>query len=671
MKPTTTKVWFVAVSVCLFCFAGASMAFGQWLPHGPGGGDVEAVAIDPTTPTTIYAATSGGVLKSINGGARWTSSLAGPWITKIAIDPQNPSTIYAGATSVTLTDTNENPNQHPDAYGGLFKSSDAGKTWTQLSGRAVLALVVAPTTPSTVYVAGSSQDDRVVKSTDGGNTWTSASTGMVGDGSIGALAVDPANPSTLYASGCCLLVNNTQAPGVFKTTDGGGSWTPFNTNLFVDDIVIDPTTPSTLYAIGPGNAVLKSVDGGANWNSASSGLPPSAHSLAINPSISSVVYAGTLLGLYASIDGGGNWFPIGNGITGFFIFDVKVDRSAPTTLYAATSDRGLFKTTNGGSSWLPINTGMTNSSITGLVAGLFSSTTALYAARDSGMSISTNRGLHWIDISVGLPQAGVHAVALDERTPSILYAGTDSGVFKTTNGGVSWFPVNNGILPYPYTAVHAIAVDPATGNVFAGTDGGLCISLDGGGSWGCPSGVSLLSRSVFSIVEDSKSRILYISTREFGAPPADLLPPLKFDMATFQILPLNPATAGSYYSSVAVDPSAPNTLYVRASQTFVPPFALGGIFKSTDGGLSWTQIAGDFIDNLRQIVVDPRSPKTLYAAGRGVWISRDGGFNWSLFSDGLGSSVEPGFLPTGNVITFDPVMHEIYVGTDGTGMFSR
>jgi len=128
--------------------------------------------------------------------------------------------------------------------------------WTSLGpGDAfVNALAIDPRTPTTLYAAG----DGVFKSTDGGNTWSAVNTGLPAL-FVNALAIDPTTPTTLYAG------IGISGGGVFKSTDGGNTWSAVNTGLttpYVDTLAIDPRTPTTLYAGTVDGGVFKSTDGG-------------------------------------------------------------------------------------------------------------------------------------------------------------------------------------------------------------------------------------------------------------------------------------------------------------------------------------------------------------------------------------------------------------------------
>src|SRR3989475_528598 len=233
--------YFLVVSV-LYGLSQASVASAQtWTNIGPGPDYVRVVRIDPVTQSTLYAGMVfegghypvGGVFKSIDGGHTWSNSSRGmptnPDIYSLAIDPKTPSTLYAG-----------------NYDGGVYKSLDGGATWTAtmsppLSNPKVYSLAIDPQTTSTVYVGMAYSG--LYKSTDGGGTWNAATTGMpVTTCGLHALAIDPVTPSTVYAGefGC----------GVYKSTNSGGNWSPLSTGMpdpYVHSIVI-VSAATTVYA---------------------------------------------------------------------------------------------------------------------------------------------------------------------------------------------------------------------------------------------------------------------------------------------------------------------------------------------------------------------------------------------------------------------------------------
>jgi len=295
--------------------------------------DVRALVVDPVNSTTVYAGTwGGGVLKSTDGGATWSASNAGLTylnVNALAIDPATPSVLYAATA------------------GALFKSTDAGGTWMNTLGQNAASVAVNPSDPLTVY-AGTTNG--VFKTTNGGASWSLSNNGfpnfLVW---VWSLAIDPITPSTLFASieYAAIGVNDYQ---VYKSTDGGSTWSDSSTGLSVLSIIpalaIDPVTPSTLYA-GQNPGVFKSTNGGATWGVSRSGLPfgPTPYALAIDPVAPSVVYAGLGAdiygagrdgGVYRSVDGGGSW---GLTLPGpSIVRALAINPSMPSTVYA-----GAFK----------------------------------------------------------------------------------------------------------------------------------------------------------------------------------------------------------------------------------------------------------------------------------------------------------------------------------------
>jgi hypothetical protein len=202
---------------------------GTWSPSNTGLTNtiVMALAINPATPTTLYAGTyGGGVFKSTNSGGTWSavnSGLTDHYIRVLAINPSSSATLYAG------TDTD------------LFKSTDGGGSWSDVSTGGtpyyIWSLAIDPVTPAIIYagtIAG------VYRSANGGGSWSAINSGLTYP-RVQALAIDPATPTTIYAG--------TYAGGVFKSWNSGQTWHTFHTGLTdVYSLLIDPSTPADVYA---------------------------------------------------------------------------------------------------------------------------------------------------------------------------------------------------------------------------------------------------------------------------------------------------------------------------------------------------------------------------------------------------------------------------------------
>jgi uncharacterized repeat protein (TIGR01451 family) len=268
---------------------------------------VDAVVVDPATPTTLYAATFIGVWKTTDGGATWQVKNTGlnfglPWVHALAIDPSAPGTLYAATES------------------GVWKTTDGAEKWTESNaGIGVTSgggfrpprsfhLALDPTNPATVYVG---TERGVYKTTNGGGLWATANTGLAnpsGGGGFGpgvdALVMSPTSPATLY-----LLAD--YPGGLYRTTDGGarwslvsegipGTWNGQPARYALLTVAIDPTASATLYATATDGRVHKSTDGGATWTPSDAGLLNlPANTLAVDRNGN--VYAGTNSGADAFV----------------------------------------------------------------------------------------------------------------------------------------------------------------------------------------------------------------------------------------------------------------------------------------------------------------------------------------------------------------------------------
>jgi photosystem II stability/assembly factor-like uncharacterized protein len=277
--------------------------------------DVQDMTLDPVTPTTLYVnVRDEGVFKSTDGAISWTATsweglpstvyhLSIEYL--MAIDPSNSNTLYVGTGA------------------GVYKSADGGSTWSAASsglpaGPVEIAdIAIDPLNPSTVYASVTNESSAwvaaVYKSMDGGANWISSSSGLQ-DWWIRLLVIDPLTITTLYAG--------TISTGLYKSTDGGSNWSPITAGVAgeIYDFVIDPKTPTTVYLSTPitvnrSEGVYKSIDGGANWTGMANGLAneltnpgPNVYSFAIDPSSPATLYAGTSEGVYKyeTVSGGGS-----------------------------------------------------------------------------------------------------------------------------------------------------------------------------------------------------------------------------------------------------------------------------------------------------------------------------------------------------------------------------
>ena len=571
---------------------------------------VTEVGVAPSLSDVVYIGTDGdGVYATIDGGRRWIhTNWPSPTINSVmamAVDPLDSKTVYASAE---YTD---------EPYGsGLFRTTDGGRSWTDLSidigYQYVYALAVDPANPTTVY-AGTGGDG-MYKSTDGGTTWFPSNEGM-GVPTVTALAVDPQHPSTLYAG-----ANAYDAPkdsGIFKSTDAGQTWSLLDMTAFGEyrnalDLAIDPDTTGTLYASAQtgdgsyeGGGVFKSADGGESWAAVHQGLfDAKVWGLAIDPTTPSTLYAGASNGVSKSVDGAGSWFWASRGVLAATAKSLALDGSA---VYVGTDSAGVFRSSDAGVQWVLARKGLTGDDLLGSLAADPLAPGTLYAGTlGRGVYRSTNGGARWVPVNVGLTDRNVRSVAVDGT--SRVYAGTDDGVFESLDGGGHWRSV---LRPYVGWVVSVVAADPTLPDAVyaAGWYDAVYKSTDGGATWA-----------------------------------------LKDD-----------GIGDETQLAFAVDPTDSNVLYLGA---FCENPGERCIFKSSDGGASWHPMhAGVSRTGVGALAIDPNDPSIVYAGSQdhGVFRSADGGSSWLPFNLGLRNLAV-------NAIAVDSAS-TVYAATEGSGVF--
>jgi photosystem II stability/assembly factor-like uncharacterized protein len=316
--------------------------------------------------------------------------------------------------------------------GGVWESENAGRTWTPIFDAQEIAsigsIAVAPSNPKILYVGSGEADMRsdiaygngMYRSDDGGHTWRHI--GLTDTRQIGAIVVDPHDPNVAYVAALGHQYGPNEQRGVFKTTDGGATWTKVlykDENTGASALALDPSDPKTIYAAlwqtrrppwnvyppsnGPGSGIYRSTDGGATWTQLASGLPQKIGrvGLAISPALPTRVYAMVDSdpehgGLYRSDDRGATWTHAGKDpriwTRGWYFSGIAVDPKNADVVYAMD--------------------------------------TATYRSTDGGKTFDAIRGAPGGD--------DYHSLWIDPDDPARMILGSDQGVVVSVDGAKTW-----------------------------------------------------------------------------------------------------------------------------------------------------------------------------------------------------------------------------------------
>lgn len=381
-------------------------------------------------------------------GLHWR--LVGPhragWGTAAAGVPGQPETFY-----------------HGTADGGVWKTTDAGRTWNPLFNQeatgSIGSLAVAPSDPAVLYVGTGQVTSRwdatsgngVYRSGDGGRTWEPR--GLADSHHIGRVWIDPRNADTVLVAALGHLFGPNAERGVFRTTDGGKSWQKV---LFVDestgatDLAADPAAPETVFAsvwqvrgypwlsyftpnVGPGSGIYKSADGGRTWTRLSGhGLPagplgriglavaPGSRGARVYATIDAAAEAG-VAGLYRSDDAGGSWQRVNPtaSLAGAYFATLTADPRNPDTVWAM--GQSLRRSTDGGKTFSVVRGAPGGDDYHFLWIDPDHPERMITAA-DQGTVITVNGGASWSSW-YNQPTGQFYHLATDDRFPYWIYSG--------------------------------------------------------------------------------------------------------------------------------------------------------------------------------------------------------------------------------------------------------
>jgi photosystem II stability/assembly factor-like uncharacterized protein len=677
----------LSVSACLFVFLLAVPSRAQlpenmyqelrWRMIGPfRGGRTRAASGVPSQPNVFYIGqVNGGVWKSDDYGRTWTPIFdheSSQSIGAIAVAPSDPNVIYV-ASGEGL--------HRPDLSvgNGIYKSADAGKTWTHLGlrdGQQIPALAIDPRDPNRVFAAvlghpyGPNEERGLFRSTDGGQSWQKV---IYKDENTGAsdVEIDPTNPDVMYASMWEARegpwednneVNGTGG-GLFKSSDGGNTWHPLTNGLPKDlaqiYVAIAPSDPKRLYAtLGTASgalAVYRSDNAGENWSRATDDPRPSGRIGGgdlpvpkVDPKNPDVVYSASTVTM-ESTDGGKTWSGFRGAPGGDDYQNLWINPKNPNIILLV-SDQGALVTVNGGASWSSwynqptaqiYHVSVSNTFPYRVCGGQQESGSVCISSRGNDGAI-TFRDWH----PVGAIEYGY--VAPDPLDPEIIYGGGRNEVSKyhwSTGQVENITPIPLRRAKFRTDRTEPTMFSPVDPHLLYYATNVLFLTSDGGNSWktispdltrenpAVPASVGNLipkgaekQRGVIYALAPSfkKADTLWAGTddgliwltRDGGAKWNDITP--------------KELTPWSKVTQVAASPFDDESAYASVSRFRINdlrPY----IYRTHDGGKSWKLITAGLpdlgpVDTVRE---DPIRKGLLFAGTENsVWVSFDDGDHW-------------------------------------------
>jgi photosystem II stability/assembly factor-like uncharacterized protein len=576
-----------------------------------------AMAVDPTNPDIIYAGTGEangqafswfgmGLYKSMDGGATWEyKGLEDAYtIGRIVIDPLDTDRLWVAGTGRLC---GVNPER------GVYRSLNAGDTWDHVlflsDTTAAIDIVIDPARPDTVFAAmwerirGNSGQGRrwggltsgIHRSYDGGDTWVELTNGLPSGSDVGriGLSLCASNPNVVYA---IYHFPNTYEAAIYKTVDGGDTWTLTDTDIsdiystfgwYFGQTRVDPEDPDRVFAMGV--HLYGSDDGGGSWSNVGSQMHVDHHAMAFDPNDHTRIFNGNDGGIYVSTNSGGDWTKLYDQPTNQF-YSIAIDYLNPSRLYGGTQDNGTLRSVTGGTNdWEKIMGGdgfycvidPTDSDI------IFAEYQYGQLYKSVDFADSWGRAMDGID---GDDRHNwMTPVVMDPWDHMTLYYGSQR-VYRSSDGAEWWTPISDDLTNGDWEGVLGTitTIDVAvtdTEILYVGTDdGNVWVTQDAGTTW---------------------------------TKVSDTLP-------------------NRYVTRVAIDPTDAGTAYVTYSG-FRWDENIGYIYRTADYGANWTDITGNLPGApVNAVAIDPAVPSRLFVGTDvGCYYTESPGTDWMMLGIGL------------------------------------
>ncbi len=527
----------------------------------------------------------------------------------------------------------------------LFK----GMKWRLVGpfrGGRVLAVTGIPGDPETFFFGAVSGG--VWKTTDGGNSWEPLGFDKESVSSIGALAVAESNPNIIYAGTgeACLRGNISYGDGVYKSTDGGKSWknVGLKDSQHIGAIIVHPRNPDIVYVAALGHAfgpnaergVFRTLDGGKTWEKVlSKDDKTGGIDVVFDPHNPNVLFAA----LYQII-------------------------RTPWSMSSGGPGSGLYKSVDGGATWKHLEGNGLPEGILGRigvsVSGADSNRVyALIEAEKGGLYVSDDAGEHWKLVN-GDQRYRQRAwyfthIFADPKAVDTVYV-LNTGAFRSTDGGKTFT-----LLPAPHGDHHGLWIDPTNPQrMINGNDGGATITTDGGKTWTTQENQP--TAQFYHVIADNQHPYWLYGAQQ--------------DNSTIGIASASDdgvigrhdwqAVGGGESGYIAPDPRDPFIVYAGGNQGFITRYdrhtqqiqdvSVWPLDYSGHGALDmkyrlqWTE----------PIIVSPHDPNTLYTAGQFVFKSTNDGVSWTQISPDLTRNDKSKQAASGGPLTKDNTSVEYY-----------
>lgn len=676
---------------------------------------IGSLAIAPSNDSIVYAGTgegalSGdsyfgdGVIKSTDGGNTWANVsgdyFRGVSMSRVVVDPTNANHLYAAVLRGRGGVRRTSPTVH--SRFGVWESKDGAATWNLIQEvkdtNGATDLEIDPQNPRILY--SSFWGDAIYRSTDGGAHWSTAMAGLpVADYAAGltrfSISIShpsAATPAVLYAGFDWVDASGRHPSRVFKSTNGGDSWSITGAGsgadsvsdycggqCFYDNVIeVDPTNPDVVFAAGQFNyaigsgGVYRSDDGGSTWKNLGYDQHPDFHALAFNPANTSRVLLGSDGGVWTSADRGGRptaasplnavtWQNLNGTVVGLavvartnlaiaqFTSIATVPQIPPTApgsgrFWGGTQDNGtLRKTGSSNQQWFDVASGdggqvlvdpTPEACVLAPACHVYGTYFGIspYRYTDGG-NFFTNQ---YIRSGINLSDRSdfYTPFVLNKDNVNQLYLGTYR-LYRTDNakamsaGDVKW------------KAISPDLTSGCTGTAPNGARNCTISAIGVGGGQGVYTG--------------SLDGLVYVS------PDAQVSNTPTWTRADRGELPKRPI------ASIAVDRSNYRIAYLGYNGfNAATPSRPGHVFRTTDGGRNWADITGNLPDTpVNSLVLDPSFANTLYAGTDvGPFVTYNGGANWSA----LGTDASFPLVAI-DQIDLDPSHRVLAAGTHGRGAY--